>query len=93
MAVTTAKGRKLEPGDRGKVNDTEYFVGNGNVSEDLGFPDAEERFAKLKLAAQVNEIIEKNGWTPSVISGAEFEQFVDDDFARLRATMVKSGMV
>ncbi|MBC7682617.1 MAG: tripartite tricarboxylate transporter substrate binding protein [Ferruginibacter sp.] len=39
------------------------------------------------------EAIEKNGWTPSVISGAEFEKFVDDDFASLRATMVKSGMV
>lgn len=63
MAVTTAKRRKLERGDRGKVNDTEYFVGSGNVYEDLGFPDAEERFAKLKLAAQINEIIEKNGWT------------------------------
>jgi Uncharacterized conserved small protein len=63
MAVTTAKGRKLEPGDRGKVNDTEYFVGSGNVYKDLGFPDAEERFAKLKLAAQINEIIEENGWT------------------------------
>ena len=39
------------------------------------------------------EAIERNGWTPSVISGAEFEKFVDDDFASLRATMVKSGMV
>lgn len=63
MAVTRAKARNLKPGDRGKVNDTEYFVGSGNVYEDLGFHDAEERFAKLKLAAQINEIIEKNGWT------------------------------
>lgn len=63
MAVTTAKRRRFEPGDRGKVNDTEYSVGSGNVYQDLGFPDAEERFAKLKLAAQINEIIEKNGWT------------------------------
>ncbi|WP_295951374.1 tripartite tricarboxylate transporter substrate-binding protein [Rhodoferax sp.] len=39
------------------------------------------------------DAVEKNGWTPSVISGAEFEKFVDDDFASLRATMVKSGMV
>jgi len=31
--------------------------------------------------------------TPAVLTGAEFEKFVDDDFASLRATMVKSGMV
>jgi predicted XRE-type DNA-binding protein len=63
MAVAMAKARKLQSGDRGKVNDIEYFVGRGNVYEDLGFHDAEERFAKLKLAAQINEIIQKNGWT------------------------------
>jgi putative tricarboxylic transport membrane protein len=39
------------------------------------------------------DAIEKNNWTPAVITGAEFEKFVDDDFASLRATMVKSGMV
>lgn len=55
--------RKLVPGERGTVNGTEYFVGSGNVYEDLGFADAEEMFAKLKLAAQINKIIENNGWT------------------------------
>ncbi len=35
----------------------------------------------------------KNNWTPAVLTGAAFEKFVDDDFASLRATMVKSGMV
>lgn len=39
------------------------------------------------------EALEKNNWTPAVLTGAEFEKFVDDDFAALRATMVKSGMV
>jgi putative tricarboxylic transport membrane protein len=39
------------------------------------------------------EAIEKNNWTPALLTGAEFEKFVDDDFASLRATMVKSGMV
>jgi putative tricarboxylic transport membrane protein len=39
------------------------------------------------------EALEKNNWTPAVLSGAEFEKFVDDDFASLRATMVKSGMI
>ena len=39
------------------------------------------------------EALEKNGWTAAVLSGDAFEKFVDDDFAALRATMVKSGMV
>jgi predicted XRE-type DNA-binding protein len=63
MAATTAKRQKLRSGEKGKVNEIEYFVGSGNVYEDLGFHDAEERFAKLKLAAQINAIIQRNGWT------------------------------
>ncbi len=39
------------------------------------------------------EAMAKNNWTPALLTGAEFEKFVDDDFASLRATMVKSGMV
>jgi putative tricarboxylic transport membrane protein len=39
------------------------------------------------------ESLEKNNWTPAVMSGPAFEKFVDDEFASLRATMVKSGMV
>jgi putative tricarboxylic transport membrane protein len=39
------------------------------------------------------EASQKNNWTPAVLTGPAFEKFVDDDFAALRATMVKSGMV
>ncbi len=39
------------------------------------------------------EASEKNNWTAAVLTGATFEKFVDDDFASLRATMVKSGMI
>jgi len=39
------------------------------------------------------ETLKKNGWTPAVLSGEAFAKFVDDDFASLRAIMVKSGMV
>ena len=39
------------------------------------------------------ESLEKNNWTPAVLSGPAFEKFVDDEFASLRATMVKSGML
>ncbi|MEI8028999.1 MAG: tripartite tricarboxylate transporter substrate-binding protein [Comamonadaceae bacterium] len=49
----------------------------------------------LKAAASKSwaQAMEKNSWTPSVLSGPAFEKFVDDDFASLRATMVKAGMV
>ncbi len=39
------------------------------------------------------ESMEKNNWTPALLTGKEFEEFVDRDFASLRATMVKSGMI
>jgi putative tricarboxylic transport membrane protein len=39
------------------------------------------------------EALEKNNWTPSLMTGKEFEDFVDREFASLRATMVKAGMV
>ena len=37
--------------------------------------------------------LQKNSWTPAVLTGAAFDRFVDAQFAALRATMVKSGMV
>ena len=39
------------------------------------------------------EALEKNNWTPALLVGKDFEEFVDRDFASLRATMVKAGMV
>jgi putative tricarboxylic transport membrane protein len=39
------------------------------------------------------EAIDKNKWTPAYLSGAAFDDFVDREFASLRATMVKAGMI
>jgi putative tricarboxylic transport membrane protein len=39
------------------------------------------------------EAMEKNAWTPALMHGPEFDDFVDREFASLRATMVKSGML
>ncbi|WP_418320474.1 Bug family tripartite tricarboxylate transporter substrate binding protein [Piscinibacter sakaiensis] len=39
------------------------------------------------------EALEKNNWTPALLAGKEFEDFVDNSFASLRATMVKAGMI
>lgn len=39
------------------------------------------------------DAIERNGWTPALLTGPAFDKFVDDEFASLRAIMHKSGMV
>jgi putative tricarboxylic transport membrane protein len=39
------------------------------------------------------ESLEKNNWTPAWMPNPEFDDFVDREFASLRATMVKSGMI
>ena len=39
------------------------------------------------------ESLEKNAWTPALMTGSEFDKFVDDEFAGLRAIMAKSGMI
>lgn len=52
-----------------------------------------DRVLKALKSKAWAEALEKNNWTPAVLTGADFEKFVDDDFASLRATMVKSGMV
>jgi putative tricarboxylic transport membrane protein len=37
--------------------------------------------------------MEKNGWTPALLTSPDFDKFVDDEFASLRAVMAKSGMI
>ncbi|KGH25108.1 C4-dicarboxylate ABC transporter substrate-binding protein [Comamonas testosteroni] len=39
------------------------------------------------------EALQKNDWTPAWLGGDAFGKFVDDEFASLRATMAKSGMI
>jgi putative tricarboxylic transport membrane protein len=52
-----------------------------------------EMVLKATKSKAWTEALEKNAWTPAVMAGPEFEKFVDDEFASLRAVMVKSGMV
>ena len=39
------------------------------------------------------ESLAKNGWTPAMLAGKEFEEFVEYEFSALRAVMYLSGMV
>jgi putative tricarboxylic transport membrane protein len=73
----------------------------GNWRGVYGAPgiNADQRKALTELVLKATkskawqEALQKNDWTPAVLAGAEFDKFVDDEFASLRATMVKSGMV
>jgi putative tricarboxylic transport membrane protein len=60
-------------------------------------PDQRKELTEMVIKATKSkawaEALEKNAWTPAVLSGDAFEKFVDNDFASLRATMVKSGMI
>ena len=55
--------------------------------------DLIDMIVKATKSATWQEALKKNDWTPALLTGAEFEKFVDDEFASLRATMVKSGMI
>ncbi len=39
------------------------------------------------------DAVQKNKWTPSLLTGKEFDEFVDYEFSALRAIMYLSGMV
>ena len=73
----------------------------GNWRGVYGAPgiNAEQRKALIAMVDKAvkskawAEALEKNGWTPAWLAGEEFGNFVDSEFASLRATMVKSGMV
>jgi len=52
-----------------------------------------DNLLKALNSAAWKEALQKNDWTPAVLSGPAFDKFVDDEFASLRAIMAKSGMV
>ena len=52
-----------------------------------------EMIVKATKSKSWAESLEKNGWTPALMTGPEFDNFVDNEFASLRAVMVKSGMI
>jgi predicted XRE-type DNA-binding protein len=51
---------------RTEVANDEIVRGSGNVFADLGFPDAEERHTKLRLAFAINQIIASRRLTQSI---------------------------
>ena len=78
-----------------------YNVEIGNWRGVYGAPGItpEQRKALIDMIVKATktkswtESLAKNLWTPALLTGKDFEDFVDRDFASLRATMVKAGMV
>ncbi len=52
-----------------------------------------ELVVKATKSAAWTEALTKNNWTPALLTGKAFDDFVDRDFSALRATMVRAGMV
>lgn len=51
-------------------SDEKVTYGSGNIFADLGFPDAEERQTKLRLAFAINQIIEQGKMTQAMAAAA-----------------------
>lgn len=100
-ALAVTSGTRLKGINIPTLKELGYNVEIGNWRGVYGAPGitAAQRKAltdMLLKAAKTKswaEDSEKNNWTPAVMSGKEFEDFVDNDFASLRATMVKAGMI
>lgn len=100
-AIAVTSGKRLPGVDVPTLKEQGIDVEIGNWRGVYGAPgisaDQRKALTDLVLAALKSpswaEAVKKNDWTPAVLSGDAFAKFVDDDFAALRATMVKSGMV
>ena len=99
IAVTSET--RLKGNDIPTMKEQGYNVVIGNWRGVYGAPGITPEQRKDLIAMIVKatksktwlEALEKNDWTPALLTGADFEKFVDDEFASLRATMVKSGMI
>jgi putative tricarboxylic transport membrane protein len=99
IAVTSPA--RLKGIDIPTMKEQGYNVEIGNWRGVYGAPgiNADQRKALIDMIVKATktkawaEALEKNNWTPALMTGKEFEDFVDREFAGLRATMVKAGMV
>ena len=83
------------------MRESGYDVVLGNWRGVYGGPGitAEQRAALTDIIVKATkskswaEDLDKNGWTPSLLTGKAFDEFVDNDFAALRGTMHLAGML
>ena len=99
LAVTSEK--RLKGIDVPTLKEQGIDVVIGNWRGVYGAPgiSADQRKALTEMIVKATkskawaESLEKNNWTPALMAGADFDKFVDDEFASLRAVMAKSGMI
>ena len=100
-AIAVTSEQRLKGIDVPTMKEQGYnlVIGNWRGVYGAGGISAEQRKALTDLilkALQTKawaEALDKNGWTPAVMSGDAFGKFVDEEFASLRAVMAKSGMI
>ena len=100
-AIAVTSGARLKGINIPTMKEQGYNVELGNWRGVYGAPgiSAEQRKALVDMIVKATkskswaEAMEKNAWTPALLTGKEFEDFVDREFASLRATMVKAGMI
>ncbi len=99
IAVTSPK--RLKGIDIPTMIEQGYNIDIGNwrgVYAPAGLTAAQRKTLTDMVLKAINskswaESLEKNNWTPAWMANPEFDDFVDREFASLRATMTKSGML
>ncbi|QPF74860.1 tripartite tricarboxylate transporter substrate binding protein [Roseateles sp. DAIF2] len=100
-AIAVTSSQRLKGLDIPTMKELGYNVEIGNWRGVYAPPgiSADQRKALTEMVVKATkskawaEALEKNGWTPAVMTGKDFDEFVDREFAGLRAIMVKSGMI
>ncbi|GKT21119.1 tripartite tricarboxylate transporter substrate-binding protein [Acidovorax sp. SUPP3334] len=101
VPVAVTSGQRLKGSSVPTLKEQGINVEIGNWRGVYAAPgiSAEQRNALIAMVDKAlkskswAESMEKNDWTPAWMAGDEFGTFVDTEFASLRATMVKAGMV
>jgi putative tricarboxylic transport membrane protein len=99
VAVTSAQRLKGVNVPTLKEQGVDVEIGNWRgVYGAPGISDAQRKaltdmIVKATKSKAWGEAMEKNNWTAALMTGKDFDDFVDREFASLRATMVKAGMI
>jgi len=100
-AIAVTSDKRLKGIDVPTMKEQGYNVEIGNWRGVYGAagitPEQRKALTEMVVKATKSkawaEAMDKNGWTPALLTGPEFDDFVDREFASLRATMIKAGMV
>jgi putative tricarboxylic transport membrane protein len=100
-AIGVTSEKRLPGVDVPTLKEMGYDVVLGNWRALYGAPDitAAQRAAltemviKASKSASWQEALAKNAWTPALLTGKAFDEFVDNEFSSLRGVMHLSGML